>query len=127
MNEIVDVDLSITGCPIEKTEFLSAVGCLLRGDAPLLPEYPVCAECKMLESNCLWVEKGEVCLGPLTVGGCGARCPALGIACVGCRGPVVDPNVASALARLEEQGVSRDEIVRKLRTFAPMEVEALAE
>ena len=127
LHEIVDVDLSITGCPIEKTEFLSAVGSLLRGDAPLPPEYAVCAECKMLESSCLWVERGEVCLGPLTVGGCGARCPGLGVACIGCRGPVNDPNVASAMAELEERGVSRDEIGRRLRTFAPMEVEALAE
>jgi len=127
LHEIVDVDLSITGCPIEKAEFLSAVGSLLRGDPPLLPEYPVCAECKMLESSCLWVERGEVCLGPLTVGGCGARCPGLGVECVGCRGPVNDPNVASVMAELEERGVSPDEIVRRLRTFAPMEVGALSE
>jgi coenzyme F420-reducing hydrogenase gamma subunit len=127
VHEVVDVDLSITGCPIEKAEFLSSVGSLLRGDPPLLPEYPVCAECKMREHNCLLVEQGEVCLGPLTVGGCGARCPGLGVACVGCRGPVSDPNVGSAMVLFRERGFSPDEIVRRLRTFAPIEVGALAD
>jgi len=127
LHEVVKVDLSITGCPIEKAEFLGAVASLLRGDRPLLPEYPVCTECKMREFNCLLVEQGKACLGPLTVAGCGARCPGLGIACVGCRGPVDAPNVKSAVAMLEERGVSLDEIVRKLRTFAPLEARALVE
>jgi coenzyme F420-reducing hydrogenase gamma subunit len=122
LHEVVHVDLSITGCPIEKAEFLSAVADLLRGDPPLLPKYPVCVECKMREYNCLLVEHREVCLGPVTVGGCGARCPGLGVACVGCRGPVDDANFKSAVAMLAERGVSREEIVRRLRTFAPVEV-----
>lgn len=127
LHEVAEVDLSITGCPIEKAEFLTAVGNLLRGDPPLLPEYPVCTECKMRERNCLLVERDEMCLGPLTVAGCGARCPDLGVACIGCRGPVDDPNIKSAVSMLEERGVSLHEIVRRLKTFAPLEVEAIAD
>jgi coenzyme F420-reducing hydrogenase gamma subunit len=120
LHEVVEVDLSIAGCPIEKEEFLSAVASLLHGDAPLLPQQAVCAECKMRENNCLLVQNGAVCCGPLTIAGCNARCPALRIPCVGCRGPANDANVASAFAIFEQKGISREEIVRKLRTFAPV-------
>ena len=119
LHEVVRVDLNIAGCPIEKDQFLAAVAGLLNGDAPLLPQQAVCAECKMRENNCLLLQKGVVCCGPLTVGGCNARCPALRISCVGCRGPANDANVASAFTIFEQQGISRDEIARKLRTFAP--------
>ena len=119
LRESVKVDLNITGCPIEKEQFLSAISSLLHGDAPLLPDFAVCAECRMRENNCLLIEKGEVCCGPVTVAGCNARCPELGVACVGCRGPTNDVNFPSALAMFEAAHVSRDDISRKLRTFAP--------
>jgi coenzyme F420-reducing hydrogenase gamma subunit len=115
----VKVDFHLTGCPIEKEQFLSAVANLLNGDIPLLPQYAVCVECKFRENNCLLLEKGEICCGPLTVAGCNARCPALRIPCVGCRGPADDANVASAMAVFGETGVSREDIIRKLGMFAP--------
>ncbi|MEK7752471.1 MAG: NADH:ubiquinone oxidoreductase [Acidobacteriota bacterium] len=120
LREVVQVDLNITGCPIEKEQFLSAVANLLNGDPPLFPSYPVCAECKMRENNCLLIEKSELCCGPLTVAGCDARCPGLGVPCVGCRGPADDANVASALAMFQGKSVPREKIAAKLRTFAPM-------
>jgi len=120
LHEVVHVDASITGCPIEKHELIAAIASLLNGDTPLAVTTPVCTECKMRENNCLLVEKSIPCLGPLTAGGCLARCPALGIPCVGCRGPSVDANVESALAMYESKGIPRDEIVAKLATFAPL-------
>lgn len=120
LHEVVKVDLCITGCPIEKEQFLAAVSNLLNGDLPVFPEHPVCTECKIRESNCLLVEKHEICCGPLARAGCSARCPALGIPCVGCRGPSTDANVRSALAAFEDQGFARGDIARKLRTFASM-------
>jgi sulfhydrogenase subunit delta len=119
LREVVKVDLNIPGCPIEKEQFLSAVANLLNGDAPLLPEYAVCTECKMRENNCLLVENGRVCCGPLTVAGCGARCPGLGIECKGCRGPASDANFPSAMEMFAAKGITQDEITAKLRTFAP--------
>lgn len=119
LREVVKVDLNISGCPIEKHQFLSAVANVLNGDTPLLPEYAVCTECKMRENNCLLVEKGEVCCGPLTVAGCEARCPGLSIPCKGCRGPASDANFPSAMAMFAGKGITQDQITAKLRTFAP--------
>lgn len=120
LHEVVKVDLRITGCPIEKEHFLSAVSALLNGDAPLYPEYPVCTECRMRENNCLMIERGEVCCGPLTAAGCNARCPELRVPCVGCRGPIADANLSSMLNLLEEKGLDRERVGARLRTFAPI-------
>jgi len=122
LHEIVKVDLNITGCPIEKDHFLAAVASLLNGDPPLYPEYAVCTECRMRENNCLLIERGDVCCGPITAAGCNARCPSLRIPCNGCRGPVTDSNAASALAMFEEKGFDRQHIAARLRTFSPVEV-----
>ena len=119
LHEIVRVDLNITGCPIEKEHFLGAIANLLNGDLPVYPQYPVCTECRMLENNCLLIERGELCCGPITAAGCKARCPNLRVPCVGCRGPVSDANPSSLLAMLEEKGFDRQAIATRLRTFAP--------
>jgi sulfhydrogenase subunit delta len=120
LHEVVPVDHAITGCPIEKHEFLSAVADLLNGNPPLLPEYPVCTECRIRENRCLLRQDHQLCCGPLTLAGCDARCPSLGIACVGCRGPARDANYPSALAMFEEEGFERHVIAGKLATFAPV-------
>lgn len=122
LDEIVQVDLKITGCPIEKEHFLAAISSLLNGDVPVYPDYPVCTDCRMRENNCLLVEHGKPCCGPITAAGCNARCPELRVPCVGCRGPVADANLPSMLALLEEKGFNRQEISSRLRTFAPQGV-----
>lgn len=119
LREVVKVDLNITGCPIEKEHFLAAIANLLNGNPPLYPEYPVCTECRMLENNCLLIERGEFCCGPITAAGCNARCPNLRVACVGCRGPVADANPASLLAAFLEKGGDPRRIAARLRIFAP--------
>jgi coenzyme F420-reducing hydrogenase gamma subunit len=122
LHEVVKVDLNITGCPIEKENFIAAISSLLNGDAPLYPEYPVCTECRMRENNCMMIERGEVCCGPITAAGCNARCPELRVPCVGCRGPAADTNLSSMLAMLEAKGFERQLFASRLRTFAPQEV-----
>jgi coenzyme F420-reducing hydrogenase gamma subunit len=119
LHEVVKVDLNITGCPIEKDHFLAAIANLLNGDAPVYPSYPVCTECRMQENNCLLMERGELCCGPITAAGCKARCPDLRVPCVGCRGPVSDANPESLTAMLAERGFDRQMVAARLRTFAP--------
>jgi len=119
LHEVVKVDLNITGCPIEKDHFLAAIANLLNGDVPVYPGYPVCTECRMQENNCLLMERGELCCGPITAAGCKARCPDLRVPCVGCRGPVGDANPESLTAMLAERGFDRQMVAARLRTFAP--------
>ncbi len=120
LHEVVEVDCALTGCPIEKDELLSALACLLRGDLPLVAAYPVCAECKARETVCLLARPDVVCCGPLTAAGCHNRCPALGVPCIGCRGPARDANVPAALALFARRGVPAAEVERRLGTFAPL-------
>ena len=112
------MDYSLTGCPIEKDEFVRAVSCLLVGDIPLSPVTPVCHECKMQENDCLLLSRGLPCAGPVSAAGCGARCPSYNVPCIGCRGLVVEANLESLRGILLEKGFSDQAIRDKLRTFA---------
>jgi coenzyme F420-reducing hydrogenase gamma subunit len=118
LSDFVKVDLAIPGCPMETTEFLRVVSSLLNGDLPLMPTYSVCLECKMKEHECLLVARGLPCAGPVTVAGCGARCPGYNVACIGCRGPVDEANMGSIEKIFEEKEIPTEQIKLKLRTFA---------
>ena len=115
----VAVDFSITGCPPEKPDLLNLLGGLLAGTLPPPPCYPVCTECRSRENLCLLLERDELCLGPVIQGGCNARCPATGIVCEGCRGPVREANVEMELELLLERGFGREEIERRMSRFTP--------
>jgi sulfhydrogenase subunit delta len=118
LSDFVKVDLAVPGCPMETTEFVRVVSSLLNGDTPLMNAYPVCLECKMKEQECLLVARGLPCAGPVTVAGCGARCPGYNVACVGCRGPVDEANMGSIEKIFEEKELPKEQIKLKLRTFA---------
>lgn len=118
LSDFVKVDLSIPGCPMEKTEFIRTVASLLNGDVPLQATYPVCMECKMNENDCLLVSRGLPCAGPVTVAGCNARCPGFNVVCIGCRGPVDEANLSSLEKIFGNKNVSEEDVKRKLRTFA---------
>lgn len=115
----VKVDLEVPGCPIEKDEIALAITSLLHGDMPEEIDYPVCVECKLNGYLCVLVEKGMPCLGPMITAGCDARCPRLGLDCVGCRGPIKDEtNAAAELDVLLEKGYDETYIINRLRFFA---------
>ncbi len=125
LSDFVKVDVALPGCPIEKDEFVKVVTSLLNGDMPHLPAYAVCLECKMNENDCLLVSRGLPCAGPVTLAGCGARCPGYNTVCIGCRGPVEEPNIASMERILAEKKLHETEIRRKLRTFAAPAIDKL--
>jgi sulfhydrogenase subunit delta len=112
------VDAAIPGCPMEKDEFVRAVTALVNGDLPQNAAYPVCADCKWREQECLLVSRGIACAGPVTAAGCGARCPGFNVPCIGCRGPVDEANFASMTDILEKTTFLREHVRRRLRTFA---------
>lgn len=119
LSNFVTVDFAVTGCPPEKHEVLALLASALDGTLPPFPSYPVCTECRSRENLCLLLERNELCLGPVIQGGCNARCPATGIACEGCRGPVREANVAQEVELLVERGFDRKEIQRRLSRFKP--------
>jgi coenzyme F420-reducing hydrogenase gamma subunit len=116
LHEVVDVDYRIEGCPIDSRELAYVIKCLLIGRAPTAPNYPVCVECKLRENACRF-EYDEICLGPITRAGCGARCPSNAFWCFGCRGPVDDPNVHAAIQVMEQYGKTVDDLKVKLALF----------
>jgi coenzyme F420-reducing hydrogenase gamma subunit len=117
LSKYVKVDAAITGCPIEKHEFLDAVANLLRGQLPVFKQYAVCVECKANENECL-LTGGAFCSGPVTVAGCQARCPSLGVACIGCRGPAPEANFESAALMYAQKGYAEQDIKGRLNWFA---------
>ena len=116
LDEVVDVDHKVEGCPIDASELGAAIKSLLVGRKPLVPNYPVCVECKLQENVCRYAYD-EICLGPVTRAGCGARCPSNGFWCFGCRGPVDDPNTDAAMQVMEEYGKTPEDLKRKLELF----------
>ena len=117
LKNFVKVDLSLPGCPIEKRWLLRVFASFLHGDLLEVPNFALCSECKMMEYECLLVERGMFCLGPVTVGGCKARCPGYNIPCIGCHGPVDEANYASEVQVLLEKGYSLEDRKRKIGLF----------
>lgn len=117
IKDIVTVDFSIPGCPIEKKYFLHCLGYLLKGIQPEVPAYSVCMECKMKGNECLLRYRGAACMGPVTKAGCGARQPSLGRACEGCFGLYDDANKESLIEIFREMGLSEDEIKKRFDLF----------
>jgi coenzyme F420-reducing hydrogenase gamma subunit len=116
ITDVVRVDYELHGCPISKREFLEVTKALLLGLRPEPSNHAVCTECKQRANVCVF-EKGMVCLGPITRAGCRAICPSFGGACVGCRGLVSNPNLASMIDVMKSKGLSRTEVEERLTQF----------
>jgi len=100
LSEYVKVDIEVPGCPIEKEEIFRVITSLLHGDMPEEIDYPM------------------PCLGPVVTAGCNARCPSLGLDCIGCRGFIKDEtNAAAELEVLLKKGYDEEYIMNRLRFF----------
>jgi coenzyme F420-reducing hydrogenase gamma subunit len=116
IDEVVAVDLKVHGCPFPKEELEKVVLHLALGKAIETPCHPVCFECKANGNLCLF-DLGELCLGPVTRGGCDAWCPGSRFGCWGCRGPAVDANLDSLRAIAAERGFSAEDLADRLECF----------
>jgi coenzyme F420-reducing hydrogenase gamma subunit len=116
LDEVVKVDLKIHGCPINSQEFGYIVRCLAAGTTPVIPNYPVCVECKLRETVCRY-EFNEVCLGVITRAGCNAPCPAGGMFCYGCRGMVDEPNLNAAHDIMARYGLTVEDLKGRMQLF----------
>ncbi len=112
LDQVVEVDYYIPGCPPTPALTKAALDALLAGRLPprgtvLAPDVALCEQCPRLESKpkdlsldafqrphrtaldpekCL-LAQGIPCMGPATRGGCEALCIKGNMACTGCFGP----------------------------------------
>ncbi len=122
LDQVVDVDYYIPGCPPQAHQVWAVIELILSG-APLPPigsvvgagEDTCCEECPRTRQEkritrfvrpheiipdpdvCL-LDQGIICLGPATRSGCGGLCVAAGSPCRGCYGPA--PNVVDQGAKM---------------------------
>ncbi len=121
VSSVVKVDYEVRGCPMSQQDFLKLLVSIVMGKEP--PKYgsPVCLECKLNENECLY-NRGMVCLGPITRGGCDAICPGFGQFCTGCRGLLDNPNMNGMLDLMTSHGISLDEAKKRMLLFNSNEV-----
>jgi len=112
LDQVIDVDYYLPGCPPTPKVIMNAVGAILAGKLPakgtvLSPDNALCEECKRKDTKpadlaltefkrphqvhidpdkCL-LAQGLVCMGPATRSGCEALCPSGNMPCTGCFGP----------------------------------------
>ena len=107
IDEVVEVDLHVPGCPPHPLFIATAIRRCLDDSTPASTLKPVCADCNRvmrkrpgtsLRRGALTAEdpelcllsQGVVCLGSVSLNRCHAPCPQAGIACTGCAGPAFD-------------------------------------
>jgi coenzyme F420-reducing hydrogenase gamma subunit len=114
--DVVHVDIELPGCPISKSEFEWLVRELILDIEPSFPRYSVCVECKQRINTCV-MDRGILCLGPVTMAGCNAVCPSNRAGCWGCRGPAEEANFESLVEILREHGFSAASIAERASFF----------
>ena len=146
LDEVIDVDYYLPGCPPQPNTIMDAVNAILTGKLPergavLSPDKALCSECSrrdgrpeklmltqinrihmvdVAEDQC-FLEKGVVRLGPATRAGCGEKCMSGNMPCRGCYGPcdgVEDHGAAflSALGSMVDSS-SKAQVERLFSTF----------
>ena len=115
VDNFVKVDFTIPGCPIDGGEFMEIVHRLLKQRPPRLPQNPVCYECQVRGYECL-LQTGEICLGPIILGGCQAVCLKSRQACWGCRGLFEGAQVENLMKHLLKK-FPRDQVYRVMEIF----------
>jgi len=109
LDQTVEVDYYLPGCPPPVKLIANAVDAIAKNELPpkgsiLAPLKSVCDECPRKKENkriskifrvyekipepekCL-LEQGIICMGPATRSGCGAQCLTVDMPCTGCGGP----------------------------------------
>ncbi len=116
LDQVVDVDYFMPGCPPESAQITAVIDLVidvLHGKAELPPKgsiigaglSAVCSECARqrdvkkithfrrihemdeIDPTICLLEQGVLCNGPATRNGCGALCPQVNMPCIGCYGP----------------------------------------
>ena len=116
LNEIIKIDYTIPGCPVNNLEFLRLVFSLIRSIDFKIPNKPICHECQARGYRCVLLD-GEPCLGPIILGGCEAVCLKSKMPCQGCRGLFEGALVTNHLKHLKKLGYTQNEINHILEIY----------
>ena len=116
VHEVVKVDYVINGCPVYVPEVLAVLKSILMGKPYVVPNYPVCVECKMNENVCRY-EKDQECMGPVTRAGCNSWCVNNGNRCYGCRGLLDKPASDAAKDILTKYGLKVEDILNSFTLY----------
>ena len=112
LEQVVEVDYTIPGCPPTPELLADAVAALLAGTLPpkgsvLAPDVALCESCPrkyskpeqlsiasfkrphqvLIDEDLCLLAQGLLCMGPGTRSGCGSRCISGNMPCTGCFGP----------------------------------------
>lgn len=146
LDEIVDIDFFIPGCPPHPYFIALTIKTLLGASVPAISVKTVCSMCdrrmekregvtfqrgmsSAQEEDICLLSQGVICLGSVTLDRCQAQCPNKGIACAGCAGPSLDIitephlNIRTMIAKRMSllTGIDRSEIraymEKEARTF----------
>jgi F420-non-reducing hydrogenase small subunit len=144
LDQTVEVDYYLPGCPPQPALILAAVDAIATNQLPpkgavLAPTKSICDECSREKKDrkvtairriyeiaddgetCFW-ELGVPCMGPATRAGCGAQCLDANMPCTGCQGPgpaVREQGSAmiSALSSIVTDDAVLDQILDPIGTF----------
>lgn len=116
LSSVIAVDFELNGCPVNADEFIDALLRLVNGLEPIQPDFSVCYQCKLAGNACL-LDRGQLCLGPIAMGGCDAACTSVGSPCFGCRGPYVDADLKAYFRTLEKKGMKIEDAKPLLQMF----------
>ncbi|MBM9604816.1 hypothetical protein [Desulfopila inferna] len=106
VDEVIDVDLYLPGCPPHAHYIFESLSALVQGRQPKAGQETVCAGCNRVmkktevkaiknslegiaEDDVCFLSQGYICLGSVTLDRCLAPCPNHGIMCTGCAGPTM--------------------------------------
>ena len=143
IDEVIDVDLYLPGCPPHPHFIFEGLKSLVAATEPRTDKTTVCAACRRTmvktevseiknnldeapEDDICFLSQGYICLGSATLDRCLAPCPNHGIMCSGCAGPTMqiltEPNrdirteVADRMSRLTK--IDRETIIRHIEKSA---------
>jgi len=85
VDEVINVDVYMAGCPPKTEQIISSIVFLL-GQKPFpMNDLAFCNDCA-IKNSCL-LDAGTLCFGPITSIGCSLKCTSDRKPCVGCFGP----------------------------------------
>ncbi len=143
IDEVIDVDLYLPGCPPHAHFIFESLSSLIEGREAKAGQETVCAGCRRVmkktdvtsildsqeglpDDDVCFLSQGYICLGSVTLDRCLAPCPNHGVMCTGCAGPTMqilsEPNhdirteVSERMSRLTN--IEEDTIINHMEKSA---------